>query len=85
MFASAAAHYARECHTLCLDLAGTFQGQSILTRFSNTVLQIDNTRHYHQDSLSRVTLLSLLWTFRPLEASDKRDKVFALLGLTMNW
>ena len=85
MFASAAAHYARERHTLCLDLAGTFQGQSILTRFSNTVLQIDNTRHHHQDSLSRVTLLSLLWTFRPLEASDKRDKVFALLGLTTNW
>ncbi|KAH8723101.1 heterokaryon incompatibility protein-domain-containing protein [Phaeosphaeriaceae sp. PMI808] len=85
MFASAAAHYARERHTLCLDLAGTFQGQRILTRFSNTVLQIDNTRHRHQDSLGRVTLLSLLWAFRPLEASDKRDKVFALLGLTTNW
>jgi hypothetical protein len=30
-------------------------------------------------------VFSLLWKYRPLQATDKRDKVFALLGLTTNW
>jgi len=85
MFAEAATHFARERHSLCLDLAGTFQGYDILTRFSNSVLQIRDTRRHHQAIEKKVTLLSLLWRFRPLEASDKRDKVFALLGLTTDW
>lgn len=85
MFADAAAHYARERHSLCLDLAGTFWGHNILTQFSNSVLQIDDTRHHHQSALNDVTLLSLLWKFRPSEATDKRDKVFALLGLATDW
>ena len=85
MFADAARHFARERHSLCLDLAGTFQGHDFLTRFSNLVLQIDDTRQHHQALVRDVTLLSLLWKFRPLEASDKRDKVFALLGLTTDW
>ncbi|KAF2195633.1 hypothetical protein K469DRAFT_699217 [Zopfia rhizophila CBS 207.26] len=85
MFANAAAHYEQERHKLCLDLAGTLQGNELLNRFSNSVLQIDNTRSHHQKVAEGVTLLSLLWKFRSLEASDKRDKVFALLGLTTNW
>ncbi|KAF1963784.1 HET-domain-containing protein [Byssothecium circinans] len=85
MFASAATFYAREQHSLCLDLSGTFRGHQILSRFSNAVLQIDNTRCDYQASTSSTTLLSLLWKFRPLEATDKRDKVLALLGLTTNW
>ncbi|KAF2676556.1 HET-domain-containing protein [Lentithecium fluviatile CBS 122367] len=85
MFADAATHYARERHSLCLDLAGTFRGHDVLNRFSNSMLQIDDTRKHHQASENDVTLLSLLWKFRPLEASDKRDKVFALLGLTTDW
>ncbi|KAJ4346487.1 uncharacterized protein N0V89_010416 [Didymosphaeria variabile] len=56
----------------------------MLTAFSNTVLRIDNARQQSQAWLD-VDLLSLLWRFRPLEASDKRDKVFALLGLVTNW
>jgi hypothetical protein len=85
MFADAATHYAQERHSLCLDLAGTSRGHDILTQFSNSVLQIDNTRERHQALTNDVTLLSLLWKFRPHEASDKRDKVFALLGLTTSW
>jgi hypothetical protein len=61
------------------------KGHDILTRFSDLVLQIDDTRKHHQSSVKGANLLSLLWKFRPLEASDKRDKVFALLGLTTDW
>ncbi|ORY08964.1 heterokaryon incompatibility protein-domain-containing protein [Clohesyomyces aquaticus] len=85
MFARAASNFARERHSLCLDLAGTLRGHDILTQFSDLVLQIHDTRLHHQASVKDVTLLSLLWKFRPLEASDKRDKVFALLGLTTDW
>jgi hypothetical protein len=85
MFADAASNFVRERHSLCLDLAGTLEGHHILTRFSDLVLQIDDTRKHHQSSVKDANLLSLLWKFRPLEASDKRDKVFALLGLTTDW
>jgi hypothetical protein len=83
MFARAARNFVRERHSHCLDLSGTLEGHDILTRFSDLVLQIDNTREFHQSV--DANLLSLLWKFRPLEASDKRDKVFALLGLTTDW
>ncbi|PVH92403.1 hypothetical protein DM02DRAFT_543740 [Periconia macrospinosa] len=85
MFATAAACWTRDHHSLCLDLSGTFQGHDVLNQFSNAVLQIDATRNDHQNSATGSTLLSLLWKFRPLEASDKRDKVYALIGLTTNW
>ncbi|KAF2259443.1 hypothetical protein CC78DRAFT_562621 [Lojkania enalia] len=85
MFVDAAAHYVQERHNLCLDLSGSLTGHELLSRFSTSVLQIDDTRRHHQASLDDVTLISLLWKFRSLEASDKRDKVFALLGLTTNW
>jgi hypothetical protein len=84
MFARAAAHYTRQRHTLCLELAGTLHGEGILSRFSSSVLQIENTRMFHR-AASKITLLELLWKFRPLEAGDKRDKVYALLGLTTDW
>lgn len=85
MLARAAANYVQQRHMLCLDLAGTLQGQDILDQFSNFVLRIEDTRlHYHARSGSATTL-QLLWKFRPLQATDKRDKVFALLGLTTNW
>ncbi|KAF2108646.1 heterokaryon incompatibility protein-domain-containing protein [Lophiotrema nucula] len=85
MFAGAAANYEQERHNLCLDLSGSLHGDGLLSRFSHSVLRIDNTRQHYQAALGDATLLSLLWKFRPLEASDKRDKVFALLGLTSNW
>jgi hypothetical protein len=84
MFASAAAQFKRDHHRLCLDLAGTLPDIELLSRFSNTVLQIDSTRRRYRDE-SDMTLLSLLWKYRSLEASDKRDKVYALVGLTTNW
>jgi hypothetical protein len=70
---------------LCLDLAGTLHGQGIFDRFSDFVLRIEETRLCHHSSLDNVTLLDLLWKFRPLQATDERDKVFALLGLTTDW
>jgi hypothetical protein len=84
MFAEAATRFAHDRQTFCLDLSGAFRGQRMLTTFSSTVLRIDNARQHHQAWLD-INLLSLLWRFRPLEASDKRDKIFALLGLVTNW
>jgi hypothetical protein len=85
MFARAATNYIQVRHTLCLDLGGTLQGQEYLDHFSNQVLRIEDTRMNRYNDPIDATLLSLLWKFRPLQASDKRDKVFALLGLTTNW
>jgi hypothetical protein len=85
MFASATINYVQQRHTLCLDLAGTLHGQDTLDQFSNFVLRIEETRLCHQDPFEKATLLDLLWKFRPLQATDKRDKVFALLGLTTDW
>jgi hypothetical protein len=85
MFARAAKNYVQERHTLCLDLAGTLQGQEYLDIFSNLVLRIEATRSRHYMFPRDATVLSLLWKFRPLQATDKRDKVFALLGLATNW
>ena len=85
MFASAAVNYVQQRHALCLDLAGTLYGQDTLDRFSNFVLRIEETRLCHDSSSENVTLLDLLWKFRPLQATDKRDKVLALLGLTTDW
>ncbi|KAF2445830.1 hypothetical protein P171DRAFT_358981 [Karstenula rhodostoma CBS 690.94] len=84
MFSEAATRFAHDRQTFCLDLSGAFRGQSTLTTFSNTVLRIDKARQHHQARLD-IDLLSLLWRFRPLEASDKRDKIFALLGLVTDW
>ena len=85
MFAKAAAHYEQERHKLCLDLAGTLPGHEILNRFSTSIMQIENTRRHYQAMQGGATLLSLLWKFRSRESSDKRDKAFALLGLTTDW
>ncbi|KAL6705175.1 hypothetical protein ACN47E_007280 [Coniothyrium glycines] len=85
LFAKAAFAYIQQRHRLCLDLAGTFQGHDVFDRFSNNVLQIESTRLQDRRIVEDGTLLSLLWKFRPLEASDKRDKIFAVLGLTSNW
>jgi hypothetical protein len=85
MFARAAVKYAQQRHTLCLDLAGTLQGQEYLDHFSNKMLRIEDTRSSYHDQPDNATVLSLLWKFRPLQATDARDKVFALLGLTANW
>lgn len=84
MFAEAATLFDRDRQAFCLDLSGTFRGQSTLTSFSNAVLRIDNAREYHRLKGGE-ELLSLLWKFRPLESSDKRDKVFALLGMAVDW
>jgi hypothetical protein len=85
MFAKAAVNHVRQSQEQCLDLAGTLEGYDILNQFSTLVLRIEDTRRYHQVQPDATTLLSLLWKFKPLEATDRRDKVFALLGLTTDW
>ncbi|EUC47155.1 hypothetical protein COCMIDRAFT_90856 [Bipolaris oryzae ATCC 44560] len=85
MFAKAATNHIKQRHTLCLDLAGTLQGQDILDQFSDFVLRIEDTRLQYLARSSSGTILQLLWRFRPLQATEKRDKIFALLGLTTNW
>ncbi|OAG03606.1 HET-domain-containing protein [Paraphaeosphaeria sporulosa] len=84
MFAKAATRFAQDRQKLCLDLSGAFWGQSTLTTFSNTVLRFDIARQHSRAWLD-IDLLSLLWRFRPLESTDKRDKIFALLGLVTDW
>lgn len=85
MFAKAATNHIKQRHTLCLDLAGTLQGQDILDQFSDFVLRIEDIRLQYLARSNSGTILQLLWRFRPLQATEKRDKVFALLGLTTNW
>ena len=85
MFASAAINYVKQRHRLCLDLAGTLHNQDTMDQFANFVLRIEETRLCHHSTVESATLLDLLWKFRPLQATDKRDKVFALLGLTTDW
>ncbi|USP73815.1 hypothetical protein yc1106_01089 [Curvularia clavata] len=85
MFARAATNYAQQRHAQCLDLSGTLQGQDILNQFSNFVLRIEDIRLQYHAGSNNGTILQLLWRYRPLEATEKRDKVFALLGLTTNW
>ncbi|EMD89161.1 hypothetical protein COCHEDRAFT_1205353 [Bipolaris maydis C5] len=85
MFAKAATNHIKQRHTLCLDLGGTLQGQDILDRFSDFVLRIEDIRLQYLARSHSGTILQLLWRFRPLQATEKRDKVFALLGLTTNW
>lgn len=84
MFAEAATRFAQDRQTLCLDLSGAFWGQRTLTTFSNAVLRIDDARQHYQ-AWVKMDLLSLLWMFRPHESTDKRDKIFALIGLVTNW
>jgi hypothetical protein len=85
MFAKAAANHVHQCHSQCLDLAGTIEGYHLLNQFSTLVLRIEDTRQHHQTYPNGTTLFSLLWKFKPLEATDKRDKVFAVLGLATTW
>ncbi|PSN63825.1 hypothetical protein BS50DRAFT_500130 [Corynespora cassiicola Philippines] len=84
MFALAARNYQSERHEQCLDLGG-MPGYDILHNFSTSVLKIHHVRNNHQNLSETETLFSLLWKFRSLEASDKRDKVYALIGLATNW
>ncbi|KAI1506014.1 heterokaryon incompatibility protein-domain-containing protein [Biscogniauxia marginata] len=55
-----------------------------MAQFSRLVTDIDSTRK-EWELVEPIVLLSLLRKFRSRQASDARDKVFALLGLVRFW
>jgi hypothetical protein len=84
MFSKAATNYVQSRISENLDLYGSEETRDPLTHFSRTVLDIESTRTEWMDT-KPITTLSLLRKFRSREASDPRDKVFALLGLVKHW
>lgn len=84
MFSKAAINYAQSRILENLDLYGSQETRDPLVHFSRTVLDIEQTRAQWMNKRP-IPILSLLRKFRPREASDRRDKVFALLGLVRHW
>lgn len=84
MFSKAATNYVQSRILENLDLYGSQETRDPLVHFSRTVLDIESTR-IDWMNLEPITILSLLRKFRSREASDERDKVFALLGLVKHW
>jgi len=54
-----------------------------LAHFARTVLEVESTRRLWEGV--NTSLLPLLRDFRSRDATDERDKVFALIGLVRNW
>ena len=54
-----------------------------LVHFARTVSEVESTRRLWEGV--NTSLLPLLRDFRSREATDERDKVFALIGLARNW
>lgn len=87
IFAQAATNFALEMSSHPIKgsgVPGTDFVRDPLASFTRTVLSIEQTRADWR-SARTVNLLSMLRKFRSREASDKRDKVFALLGLVNSW
>jgi len=80
----AARNYMKDCMSDNLDLFGSQLTRDPLVKFSRTVLEIESTRSDWK-TLQRIEFLQVLRKFRSRETSDKRDKVFALLGLIRFW
>jgi len=86
MFAQAATNFEHDRIRNCLDLSWSFPGLQQISYFSERVLQIESTRlEWQRPGSDQITILSLLRKFRAKEASDQRDKVFALLGMVNYW
>ena len=83
-FVEAAANLASEMTSHGFEASGINLLRDPLSTFSRTVLQIEKTRLEWLSS-QLVTPLYLLRQFRSRDSSDKRDKVFALLGLVKTW
>ncbi|KAI9154942.1 FAD-linked oxidoreductase ZEB1 [Paramyrothecium foliicola] len=56
-----------------------------LHKFARTITDIEGTRQSWRHPHRLLTLLPLLRMFRSRQATDPRDKVFALLGLVQYW
>lgn len=56
-----------------------------LQNFSRIIIEMDRTRKNWASSYEPLALLPALRKFRARDASDKRDKVFALVGLVTSW
>jgi hypothetical protein len=84
MFSYAAMNYSRSRLNDNLDSGLLHNTQDPFVNFYRIIISIDSTR---QDWLQYqpTSLLSLLRKFRLREASDERDKVFALLNLVRHW
>jgi hypothetical protein len=83
-FVRAAANFASEMTSHGFEKSGINLLRDPLSDFSRTVLQIEKTR-LEWMSPQPATPLSILRKFRSRDSSDKRDKVFALLGLVKTW
>ncbi|RDW79831.1 hypothetical protein BP6252_04469 [Coleophoma cylindrospora] len=84
MFSMAARNFVKDRISDNLDLFGSQLTRDPLVKFSRTILDIESTRS-DWETLQRIELRQILRKFRSREASDKRDKVFALLGLIRYW
>ncbi|KAI0602807.1 heterokaryon incompatibility protein-domain-containing protein [Biscogniauxia sp. FL1348] len=84
-FSGAAAQFESSRRTTNVDSMYPYltDGETI-SQFSRMVTDIDSTRKEWM-LVEPIVLLSLLRKFRSRQASDARDKVFALLGLVRFW
>ncbi|KAK0652628.1 heterokaryon incompatibility protein-domain-containing protein [Cercophora newfieldiana] len=83
MFTGAAAAYNRK--KLANSVESAYPYIRSLSRFSSTVGEMEGVRSAWNDRGRLVTLLPLLRRFRTRDATDPRDKVYALLGLVQSW
>jgi len=84
MFSKAANSVLKDRISDNLDLFESQLTRDPLIKFSRAILEIESTRADWR-GLHQIELLQLLRKFRSREASDKRDKVFAFLGLIKHW
>ncbi|KAI1337136.1 heterokaryon incompatibility protein-domain-containing protein [Xylariaceae sp. FL0016] len=85
LFSEAAVQFERSCRDTNVDSMYPYltEGEA-LTQFSRLVADIESTRK-EWELAEPIVLLPLIRKFRSREASDDRDKVFALLGLVRFW
>ena len=86
MFSQAAVRYEENRRSHCLDLNQQLFRSALdtITLFSQIVLDIEQTKVRWKAEKS-INLLQLLRKFRSKQATDHRDKVYALLGLITDW
>ncbi|KAI0397680.1 hypothetical protein F5Y17DRAFT_414234 [Xylariaceae sp. FL0594] len=86
MFALAAVEYdtSRAAQSSEGSLSQLLKSGQTLMQFTRAIMEIESTRRSWQKSGPLVPL-TLLRKFRSREATDARDKVFALLGIIRTW
>jgi hypothetical protein len=83
MFADAAVFY--QTSQLTTSVESVYPYIRPLNLFARTITDIEGTRLSWRHPKRLTTLLPLLRMFRSRQATDPRDKVFALLGLVQHW